>query len=100
MGISISHGVQNTRSATTIANLGKHLAHALTSSDWREVSPLFDGSVRTPLTVRPADAGRIGDILNSAAARRAMDPEWGELASEFGNAAARAARAGQNWEWD
>ncbi|MGQ4343566.1 DUF7739 domain-containing protein [Streptomyces sp. SAS_275] len=100
MGISISHGVQNTRSATTIANLGKHLAHALSSSDWREVSPLFDGTVRTPVTVLPADAGHIGAILNSAASRRAMDPEWGQLAAEFGNAAMRAARAGQNCEWD
>ncbi|MFB7244625.1 hypothetical protein ACFCYX_19455 [Streptomyces populi] len=100
MGISISHGVQNTRSATTIANLGKHLAHALTAREWRQVSPLFDGHVRTPVTVLPADADLIGSILHAAARQPSMDPEWGRLATELGDAAQRAGRAGQIWKWD
>jgi hypothetical protein len=100
MGISISHGVQNTRSATTIGNLGQHLAHALTARDWRKVSHLFDGHVRTPVTVPPAEAGQIGAILHHAAGQRSMEAGWGDLATELGEAAQRAARAGQNWEWD
>lgn len=99
MGISISHGVQNTRSATTIGNLGQHLAHALTSREWREVSDLFDGSLRTPVSIPPAEAGRVAAILHGAADLRAMEPGWGELAAELGDAAQRAALAGQNWEW-
>lgn len=99
MGISISHGVPNTRSATTIANLGQHLAHALTGSEWREVAHLFDGRLRAPVHTPAAEAGRIADILHKAANSRAMEPGWGELATLLGDAANRAARAGQTWEW-
>ena len=100
MGISISHGVPSTRSALTISNLGQHLAHALTGSEWREISYLFDGHLRTPENIPAHEASRIGDLLHKAANSRAMDPEWGELAILLGDAANRAARAGQNWEWN
>lgn len=99
MGISISHGVPSTRSALTISNLGQHLAHALTGSEWREIAHLFDGRLYTPVHTPPAAAGRIGDLLHRAAASRAMDSDWGDLAILLGDAARRAARAGQNWEW-
>jgi hypothetical protein len=99
MGIAISHGVPSTRSATTIATLGQHLAHALTSSEWWEVAHLFDDRLALPVAIPPAQAGRIGDLLHKAARSRAMNPEWGQLATLIGDAAHRAARAGQNWEW-
>jgi hypothetical protein len=99
MGISISHGVPSTRSATTIANLGQHLAHVLTGSEWREVGHLFDGRLYTPIHTPPAQAGRIGELLHKAARHRAMETGWGDLAILLGDAAKRAARAGQSWEW-
>jgi len=99
LGIFISHGLTSTRSATTIANLGQHLAHALTSSEWREVAHLFDGRLAVPVAIPPAQAGRIGDLLTKAAAHRTMDPEWGTLASLIASAAHRAARANQTWQW-
>ena len=99
MGISISHGVPSTRSATTIGNLGQHLAHTLTGSEWRQISHLFDGSLRAPVYTPPAEAGRIGSLLHKAANSRAMEPAWGDLATLLGDAANRAARAGQNWTW-
>jgi hypothetical protein len=100
MGISISHGVPSTRSALTIENLGKHLAHTLTSSEWREVANLFGGPLYTPIHTPPAQAGRIGALLIKAANSRAMDREWAQLATLLGGSAQRAARAGENWVWD
>lgn len=100
MGISISHGVPSTRSATTIANLGQHLAHALTGSEWREVAYLFDGKLYTPVHTPPAQAGRVAALLAKAAHSRAMDREWAQLATLLGGAADRAARAGEAWVWD
>ena len=99
MGISISHGVPSTRSATTIANLGKHLAHALTGTEWREVAYLFDGRLYTPIHTPPAQAGRVAGLLFKAAASRAMDREWAQLANLLAGSARRAHSAGQNWEW-
>ncbi|MFJ6729400.1 hypothetical protein ACIQPQ_31310 [Streptomyces sp. NPDC091281] len=99
MGVSISHGVPSTRSATTIANLGQHLAHVLSGSEWREVSGLFDGRLYTPVFTPPAQAARIAVLLAKAARSQAMDPEWAQLANLLAGAAERAARAGQNWEW-
>ena len=99
MGISISHGVPSTRSALTISNLGTHLAHALTGSEWQEVAHLFDGHLSVPVFTPPGQAGRIGQLLSKAAASRAMNPEWGQLASLLAASANRAATAGQTWEW-
>lgn len=99
MGISISHGAPGPKSATTIGNLGQHLAHTLTASEWREIAHLFDGHLRAPIYTPPVQAGHVGGLLHKAAASRAMSPEWGQLATLLGNSAQRAARAGQNWEW-
>jgi hypothetical protein len=99
MGISISHGVPSTRSALTISNLGQHLAHALTGSDWREIAHLFDGHLRAPVYTPPAEAGRIGELLAKAANHRAMDPEWAQLATLLAASAKRAAAAREAWEW-
>jgi hypothetical protein len=99
MGISISHGVPSTRSALTIANLGQHLAHALTGSEWRQISYLFDGRFADVVSIPPREASRIGDLLHKAAGHRTMEPGWGDLATLLGDAAERAARARQNWEW-
>ncbi|MGW0920112.1 DUF7739 domain-containing protein [Streptomyces sp. NPDC002755] len=99
MGIFISHGVPSTRSATTISNLGQHLAHALTGSEWREVAYLFDGHLSVPVDTPPAQAGRIGQLLTKAANSRAMNAQWGELARLLADSASRAAAAGQTWEW-
>ncbi|MFD9630079.1 DUF7739 domain-containing protein [Streptomyces violascens] len=100
MGISISHGVPSTRSALTISNLGQQLAHVLTGSQWRELSDLFDGHLYLPLCIPPSRAARIGELLHKAAAHRAMEPGWGDLAILIGDAAKRAARVGQGWEWN
>ncbi len=99
MGISISHGVPSTRSALTIYNLGQHLAHTLTATEWREISDLFDGRFADTAHIPPHEAGRIGDLLHKAARHRAMPTNWGDLAILLGDAARRAARARQNWEW-
>ena len=99
MGISISHGAKAPRSALTIANLGQQLAHVLPASQWREISDLFDGAFADTASIPPREAGRIGDILHTAARHRLMPADWGQLATDIGDAAQRAARARQNWEW-
>ncbi|MFE4671098.1 hypothetical protein [Streptomyces sp. NPDC056723] len=99
MGISISHGVGGTRSGLTISNLGQHLAHVLTASEWREIGDLFDGRFADVASIPPREASRIGDLLHDAAGHRLMDPAWGNLARELGDAANRAAASGQNWTW-
>ncbi|MBZ6102725.1 hypothetical protein [Streptomyces olivaceus] len=100
MGVSISHGVPSTRSATTIANLGQHLAHALTSSEWREVAYLFDGKLYTPVHTPPQQAGRVAALLAKAANSRAMDREWAQLATLLAASARRAHTANETWEWN
>ncbi|MEU5496160.1 DUF7739 domain-containing protein [Streptomyces griseofuscus] len=98
MGISIS-GLPSTRSALTISNLGRHLAHALSSGEWRELAPLFDGTFADTVSIPPRRAARIGDLLHKAAGHRLMPGEWATLAAEMGNAAHQTARAGKHWEW-
>lgn len=99
MGISISHGVPSTRSALTIENLGKHLAHTLSSSEWREIAHLFDGRLYTPVYTPPRQAGRVAELLFKAARSRTMDREWAQLANLIAASAQRASTASQNWEW-
>lgn len=100
MGISISHGgPARPPSATTIGNLGQQLAHVLSSREWREIADLFDGRLADVASIPPGEAGRIGDLLHKAARTRLMPADWGSLAIEIGDAAHRAACAGQNWEW-
>ncbi|MGW5173146.1 DUF7739 domain-containing protein [Streptomyces sp. NPDC004082] len=98
MGISID-GLRGSRSALTISNLGQHLAHALTGSEWREISFLFDGSFADVAHIPAGQAGRIADLLKKAASKRAMNTEWGILAAEIADAANQAARTGRDWTW-
>jgi hypothetical protein len=99
LGISISHGAKGPRSGGTIENLGLQLAHVLTAAEWREIEDLFGRRYDDITRIPPREAGRIGDLLHKAAGHRLMDREWGSLAVEIGDAAHRAARARQNWEW-
>lgn len=99
MGISISHGAPGPKSATQIGNLGQHIAHTLTGSEWRELSHLFDGHLYAPVHTPPAQAGRIAALLAKAATHRAMDPEWAQLAHLLSASARRAAAANETWKW-
>lgn len=99
MGIDISHGVQGPRSALTISNLGQQLAHVLSAREWREIAELFDGRFADVASIPSREAGRIGELLHKAARHRLMGAEWADLAVEIGDAAQRAARVGQNWQW-
>ena len=103
MGWNVSHGTNQygevRRSYTTMSNLAQHLAHALPARDWASISYLFNRGSGDPFTVPAAEAGRVGNVLHKAAKHRAMNPEWGQLATELGEAAQRAARAGQTWKW-
>lgn len=99
MGISISHGAKGPRSALTISNLGQQLAHVLSAREWREVADLFDGRLAGEVSIPPHEADRIGELLHKAARHRLMNAEWASPAVEIGDAAKRAARVGQNWEW-
>lgn len=98
MGISISHGVRYT-SATTISQLGQQLAHVLKASEWREIDDLFGNRHDDITHMPPEKAERVGDLLHKAAKHRLMGADLRSLAIEIGDAAHRAARAGQNWEW-
>lgn len=95
MGWTISHGIRNTRSATTIHNLAQHLAHVLPASDWRTIEPVFGDRSGDPHN----DARRIAAVLRRAASHRKMPRDWGQLAREFADAAQKAANARQAWEW-
>lgn len=99
MGIVISHSTNDSRSATTVANLGTHLAHALPSGDWRKIRPLFDGRFSDVASIPPKDAGQYAQILYRAANSNRMPGEWAGLALVFAAAAERAAGAREHWTW-
>lgn len=99
MGWSISHGIQDTRSATTIHNLAQHLAHVLPASEWRAIELVFGGRSDGPIRVPHSDARRIAAILRRTAGHPKMPRDWGQLASELADAAQAAANARQPWEW-
>lgn len=103
MGWNISHGTnqygQVRRSYTSMSNLAQHLAHVLSAREWASISYLFNRGSGDPFNVPTAEASRVGNLLHKAAKHRSMNSEWGQLATELGDAAHRAARAGQNWEW-
>lgn len=103
MGINISHGSnpygEERRSATTIANLGKHLANVLPSGDWRQIADLFYGRFRGSASILPQRAGQVASILGRAAGHRLMPGEWADDARLIGEAAGRAHRARQPWTW-
>jgi hypothetical protein len=103
MGINISHGSnqwgEERHSATTIANLGKHLANVLPSGDWRQIANLFNGRFRGPEEVSPQRAGQVASILGRAARHRLMPSDWASDARLIGEAAGRAHRAREPWTW-
>ncbi|MFB6568387.1 DUF7739 domain-containing protein [Streptomyces noursei] len=99
MGRSISHGIHNTRSATTIHNLARHLAHVLPAAEWRAIEHVFGKRSGDPFQVPPAEARRIAAALWTAAEHRKMPADWGALARELAASARRAVNAGQPWEW-
>ena len=104
MGINVSHGAnaygEERRPATTIANLGQQLCNVLPGRDWAKVAHLFDGHVRTPVTVQPRQAREIANILRHAANHRLMPRGWARDAAAFANAAGRAADAREPWTWN
>lgn len=104
MGWNISHapyGETIRRSATSLDNLGKQLAHVMTGRDLRLVLPLFKQAQRAggPFDISWAEAGRMADALNLAAAHPLMPADWGELAGQIAAAADRAAKAREPWHW-
>lgn len=103
MGINVSHGSdlygEERRSATTVGNLGKHLAHVLPGADWRQVAYLFDGSFRDVAEVEPGEARQVAVILRRAADDWLMPRPWEKEARLFADAADRAADAGEPWVW-
>jgi hypothetical protein len=100
MAILISHTPDgDTRSALTLTNLGKHLAHVLTAAEWAELVHLFGPALNPPHALTPTTARRIGNLLHQAAGHRLMPHDWGTLAQTLGDAAERAARTGEQWTW-
>jgi hypothetical protein len=102
MGWTISHapyGETIRRSALSIGNLGRELAHVMPSRDWRTVAFLFTPKSGDPFDVAPADAGRIANALNLAAVHPLMPADWGELARQIAAAADTAAKNREPWHW-
>lgn len=103
MPVTISHGSnqygEESLSANAIANLGTHLAHVLTGSDWRGIAFLFGGNHRDCVIVSHRKAGKIAAILGRAAQHRLMPPDSAKDARALSTAAQRAASARQPWEW-
>jgi hypothetical protein len=97
MGISISHGNVSC-SATSISNLGTHLAGSLGSSDWQKISSLFDGNYDHITRIAPTQAKRTAAVLRRAADGR-MPADWAGIARQIADSADRAAKAGQTWTW-
>ncbi|MFF4574857.1 hypothetical protein [Streptomyces sp. NPDC001410] len=103
MGWNVSHDTNQhgefRRSYTSMSNLAQQLAHVLTASDWRSIAYLFNRPSGDPFTVDPAEAGRVAQVLHTAATHQLMPGDWGATANELADAADRAAAAGQPWEW-
>ena len=99
MGIHISHADGKLRSATTIANLGQRLAHALPARDWRQIKHLFGGRFADVARIPHRDAGKIATIVRKAANDRSMPRDWANLAHLIADAAQKAANSRQDWVW-
>lgn len=99
MGVRFSHCDAGTRSATTMANMARHLTHSLSSRDWRTIEPFFGPRFPQCADIPPRQAWEIGDILIKAAGHPLMSAEWIDLIREIGHGAKRAAAAGEMWEW-
>ncbi|MFE9003113.1 hypothetical protein ACFYOY_13370 [Streptomyces sp. NPDC007875] len=103
MGWTISHadkhgGVMRP-SYTSISELGPHLAHVLSSRDWRSVAFLFETRSDAWITISHRDAGRMARVLSTAASHRLMPTDRAAIVAKLAAAAGRAAVARQSWEW-
>lgn len=89
------------RSATAMVELGQHIAHIVTASEWRTIQPLFhnadygDG----PFDVAARDAARMAQIFRTAAASPLMPDAWATSARELADVAESHAQGGQPWTW-
>jgi hypothetical protein len=103
MGINISHGSnqwgQERLSYTSHANLGRQLAHVLSSKDWREIRDLFSGRLPDDLLISPDRAGRIATVFARAASHPKMPADWAETVRRWSVAGSRASAAGEPWSW-
>ncbi|MBT2477624.1 hypothetical protein [Streptomyces sp. ISL-94] len=103
MGINISHGSnpwgQERLSYTSHANLGKQIAHVLTSSDWRKIQHLFTGRLPDDLLISPAQAGQIADVFAKAAQHPKMPRDWADTVRRWSAAGYRASQNGEPWSW-
>jgi hypothetical protein len=99
MGWTISHGTYLAPSATAIHELARHAASALSGREWRQLTPLINRRDGDPFTIPAAEAGRFAVLLRKTANHRRMPTDSAAVARQLAEAADRAARAGQPWEW-
>ncbi|MGW2920399.1 DUF7739 domain-containing protein [Streptomyces angustmyceticus] len=103
MGWTISHGTEAngliSPSYRSISVLGQHLAYVLPARDWRSMAPAFGNRSGDPFTVPAAKAAHIAGLLRVAAGHRLMPHDRAQLARQLADAADRAAKARQPWEW-
>ncbi|MGW2010876.1 DUF7739 domain-containing protein [Streptomyces nigrescens] len=102
MGWNISHGTDRNgevlASYSHMDSLCKNLAHNLPASQWRVLKPAFTLPSER-FRISPRDAGRMADVLRTAATHRLMSAEFTQTARDLADAASRAANARQPWEW-
>ncbi|MFF8784809.1 hypothetical protein [Streptomyces sp. NPDC015125] len=103
MAWNISHGTDRNNevlaSYSHMGSLREHLAHVLSSREWRVLKPAFGMRTGDPFSVFPRDAGRMATVLTAAATHRLMPAEFAKTARDLADAAGRAANARQPWEW-
>lgn len=112
MGWTISHG--NTpsgnlyRSASAMHDVGRHISHLVTATEWRDVKELFRLAQRAdgPFEIPARQAGHMAAVLHKAADHPLMPTVAREddladagAVHELADAASRAAAARRAWKW-
>lgn len=89
------------RSATAMVELGTHIAHTVSASEWRTIQPLFQqaNSGQGPFDIPAVDAARYAQVFRAAAGHRLMPAFWATSARELADVADRHANTGQPWSW-
>lgn len=89
------------RSATAMHELGQHVAHVVSASDWRTVQPLFHSAqwADGPFTLTARAAGSIARVFRTAAAHQLMPGYWADSARELAAVAEQHAATGRAWRW-
>jgi hypothetical protein len=84
-----------------MVELGQHVAHIVTASEWRTIQPLFHNANRGdgPFDIAARDAARMAQIFRTAAASPRMPVFWATSARELADVAERHAQSGQPWPW-